>query len=415
MPTESINVVPLAISFVAIFFAAFSIPILGPFRRILIFLALGSGQIHLAAVALLTFLFAEAGYNLPRVLPRKATVISVLTVLLIVITTLFSTVTARTVTELAQLVLYTAIFIFFYSYLRSGVRIESVLQAMTVASLLVAAAGIVQKVFGIATPPHIFIGRGGNETSIFLLLMGIVPAMALYAGTKHLKYIVFATVILAAQILASSRANVALASVIIFGTLFLLISDRKIRSILCLGLALLIYSYWDGFAGFFEGQINYSTRERISLYEAGWRLWLESPLVGWGWGSTSLLAIQASLTENQYPHFHSTYVQFLVELGVLGLFATIVWITASLWFVCRALRIGLDPLGRIFTGGMGIALFGSAFTEALIFGADRAITVILILAVGLYFIANRCLDKQVLRNRSIRLSNPGEGINDTSS
>jgi len=129
-----------------------------------------------------------------------------------------------------------------------------------------------------------------------------------------------------------------------------------------------------------EAQKNHSTLQRIALYEAGWSIWLERPFTGWGWGSTSLLAPQ-SPTDIRHPHFHSTYVQFIVELGVFGWLFVAIWIMGSFWLIFLGITFRVDAPAGYYFASASVVLLGSGFVHAMLFGGDRAVQVVVALAL----------------------------------
>jgi O-antigen ligase len=145
---------------------------------------------------------------------------------------------------------------------------------------------------------------------------------------------------------------------------------------------LLIFNFRDEFVYFVQDFNDYSTSERIKLYEAAFSLWKEAPVVGWGWGSTSEVVPKIYTIGNEYPHFHSTYAQLIVELGFLGIIIIIIFLSACLMNIkdgLKKIRTGV-PIG-VYQIFISLAIFGSGFSEAIVFGADRAIPLMLSLAI----------------------------------
>lgn len=371
----------LAISFAAFLLASFKVPGLDRLRHIAVFFALGAGQIHLAVLALMMLLFAENGYRPPRIVSRNVTITLSIIVNLIVIVTLLSPVSGRTVSELIQLFVYAVVFVMFTVYLRNPRRIEPLLKAMVVAATLFALLGIAGFQSGLSTAPHIYLGRGGNEGSFFLLVVGLVPALTLFVSDKRPIYILLAMIMLVAMAMATSRSNIVMGMCCLGSTVFFLIRSRWLR-VLVLGVVIgAIYGSFFLLQVLFEQQQNYSFLQRIALYEAGWSLWLDRAWTGWGWGSTSVLAPQTNLTDLSFPHFHSTYIQFIVELGALGWVYNAVWVVGLLWLIIAAALFRSDATGGFYISQVSVTLLGSGVTEALFFGADRAVQVMLALAL----------------------------------
>jgi O-antigen ligase len=84
---------------------------------------------------------------------------------------------------------------------------------------------------------------------------------------------------------------------------------------------------------------------RMAVYEAGWQMFLQKPLTGWG-----SREMQAELTsrisdfhQEQY-YFHNTYLEILVQYGVVGL-ALYGWVIVDLF------RLGRRRPGTHFSDG----------------------------------------------------------------
>lgn len=82
---------------------------------------------------------------------------------------------------------------------------------------------------------------------------------------------------------------------------------------------------------------------RIHLYEFGIKKWLESPIFGWGPGSTKYLVSQTGRQELKHPqykggfdwldHLHNTYLSTLFRLGIAGA----VILSTALFFILKSL------------------------------------------------------------------------------
>ncbi|MCK5789731.1 MULTISPECIES: O-antigen ligase family protein [unclassified Ketobacter] len=96
-----------------------------------------------------------------------------------------------------------------------------------------------------------------------------------------------------------------------------------------------------------------SSGVRIHTWIEGWHWFTQSPLVGWGENGKSL-AIQESSTlpgsiRNKFGHLHNSYIETLVNNGILGLFI----IAALLGWLAMKIRKGCLELGirdvQVFT------------------------------------------------------------------
>jgi O-antigen ligase len=83
---------------------------------------------------------------------------------------------------------------------------------------------------------------------------------------------------------------------------------------------------------------------RISLYRAGWNMFLEKPVLGWGVGSTEAgLATRMNDFHQESFVFHNSYLEVVVEHGLVGL-ALYLWILADLFRL--AFRVPSHIAGR---------------------------------------------------------------------
>ncbi|WP_341235825.1 O-antigen ligase family protein [uncultured Sulfitobacter sp.] len=387
--------IPLSISAVALIMSFLKIKGLGRIRHVLCFLALGAGQIHLAVIALILLFVSEDGYLPPARFPRGPTLLAVTCVGLVVMITLLSPVSGRILGEIVQLLIYALIFVLATIYLRRPGRIEPLLHAMVIAATIVALLGIAGQLTGFTQSPHIFIGRGGNEGSVFLLLSGVVPSITLFIKTRRIIYLLLPLLMLFAQVLAQSRANMAVSLLVLVSPVYFLIGARWLRVVILLVVLGLLYAALPTLQSLFRQQQDFSTLQRLALLDVGWALWLERPWLGWGWGATSELVPQNTLTYDAYPHFHNTYIQLLVELGALGWLAIVVWVGGSLWLVSVGAVHRVDLPGGFYIAVISVAVLAEGLTSALLFGADRAVQVMIILAlIGAFLRRRRVTVKQ---------------------
>lgn len=372
----------IAISALAILMAVLKLPGFAWLRLFLVLLALGAGQIHMAVVSIILFLAVENGYRLPYRVPQRLGVLLFGFVALVVLLTLSSGVSGRKLFELFQLGIYVLIFLQFAVWLENAGEFEGMLSAMVAAATVVSLLGIAMSMTGFSEEPHIFLARGANEGSLFLLLMGVLPALTLFTLTRNPIFLVCVLILIAGQVVATSRSSISLSLLLVSVCVFFLLRSYWLRMLVVLVLLGILVDATPLLQVALEGQVNYSVLQRAALYQAGMDLWQEWFWLGWGWGSTSELAPMTSLTEHIYPHFHSTYVQFVVELGFMGLLTNLAWV---LGFLACILIVVFGRWGSAasatYIAGASVCLLGSGFTDALIFGADRAVQVILLLSM----------------------------------
>lgn len=74
---------------------------------------------------------------------------------------------------------------------------------------------------------------------------------------------------------------------------------------------------------------------RVSIYEAGWQMFLEKPILGWGANRAPFeLAKRIGDFRQDAFYFHNTYLEIVVHHGVVGL-GLYVWMIAGLFRVGR--------------------------------------------------------------------------------
>ena len=80
-----------------------------------------------------------------------------------------------------------------------------------------------------------------------------------------------------------------------------------------------------------RGPVDY----RAAVYAGGWQMFLERPLTGWGFHQMPLeLPHYVSGYEEKVLYPHNTYLELLVEHGVVGL-ALYLWLMWELWRLRR--------------------------------------------------------------------------------
>ena len=77
---------------------------------------------------------------------------------------------------------------------------------------------------------------------------------------------------------------------------------------------------------------------RMEVYEAGWTMFLQKPLTGWGAvAMTDELDRRVSDFHQEHFYFHNTFLEILVEYGLIGL-------ALYLWLVVDLFRLGKKQL-----------------------------------------------------------------------
>lgn len=376
-----ITALSIAISFLALLASAIPTRRYAFTRLVLVIFALGAGNIHVAVVAFAVMLFVNNGFRPPAISLRRTELIIGILVGLIILVTFLSPVTARTLTKLLHLGLFIFILLQLLQEFTSAERIRAYLKAMVWAATAVATIGLTLQQVGLTEAPHIYLARGGNEGSVYLSLFGMLSALTLMLWERKPLYIAPYGVMVFAQIAALSRSNTLLAVFMLAAAAFFYFNSRAIKGLMLAAAGVIAYKSIDLVSLEVERQVNYSALERIELTRYGWELWLQRPFTGWGWGSTSELVPQAILVEQEYPHYHNTWVQLLAEVGYVGWLLIAMFVLFGLRCIWIALRWTQSPAVSFYVimSMIGIAWLG--FFEAMLFGADRFIITILVLTL----------------------------------
>lgn len=80
---------------------------------------------------------------------------------------------------------------------------------------------------------------------------------------------------------------------------------------------------------------------RLAVYQAGWEMFLQKPIAGWG-ARPMQAELSSRITEFRQDgyYFHNTYLEIAVQYGVVGL-------ALYLWLVIDLFRVGRQPPGCI--------------------------------------------------------------------
>ncbi|HEY4053838.1 MAG TPA: O-antigen ligase family protein [Terriglobales bacterium] len=174
-----------------------------------------------------------------------------------------------------------------------------------------------------------------------------VLAMALFAGVP--------LALLATRTRAVWFAAAAAAILLMFFG-----SSRKVRqacAVLCVlgsvGLCLFVIYRADSNSLTDRLQDRSPVDFRLDMYQAGWQMFTEKPIMGWG-SEGQIQPEVARRISNFHPEyylFHNTYLELAVERGILGL-GLYAWLVISLFQLARAPACGYEGeatfLGRSF-------------------------------------------------------------------
>lgn len=189
--------------------------------------------------------------------------------------------------------------------------------------------------------------------------LGICYFLALATEKRWLRWLMYATAALCALgVVASFARGAFLATVLVFFAIWLR-SPHKGRTFAAGVAAALIVviaanvlhdgAFWaEIMSSFHEGTTEGTGEDRMILWSAAWRVFLERPIFGAGpsnWGALASEIIRPGELKGVYANpgslydmsLHSLYMTTLSELGILGSFA-LLWILVDFWKRVRALR-----------------------------------------------------------------------------
>lgn len=375
-----IDIVPYYTAGLSMLVAVLSIKKLKFWRWTIIFIGLGSGQIYIYTAALALFLIVENGFKFQSRNILKPSFFCILITILISAVTARKGFDIREISEILQLIVYLFIYICTINLIKYKEDIEDVLKSGAYGAFVVSTLAILSDAYGVSQEPYIFFGRGANEGGAFVAIIGVVFATSLFNKSKNPIYVLMGLVDIYANYLATSRGGMTIAIVAVIVGIFFSTKIKPIRIVLVMAGIYTIFTRIPQIQYAIEDQQNFSTRERTLLVQYGWDVAKERFWTGWGWGSTSEIASQAP-TVGIYPHFHNAYIQLIVELGLLGWFI----IAGFLYFIISrsifTATYSRDNWMPTFVVGASLSLTISAIFDAMLFGADRALQVVVVMAL----------------------------------
>lgn len=92
---------------------------------------------------------------------------------------------------------------------------------------------------------------------------------------------------------------------------------------------------------------SHSLQQRLQYDKDGWKLFLRSPLIGFGLGSSEswLTSLQPFYYESLFLHNH--ILQVMCDMGLVGLVFWLAFLGGVLWLLIRRLRQEKDPLAAM--------------------------------------------------------------------
>jgi O-antigen ligase len=186
--------------------------------------------------------------------------------------------------------------------------------------------------------------------------LNILGLLALHAALRQRIRGLKAAILLASvpiAILATMTRAVWLSFVVSVGILIFRSRNRRLRQV-CVAVALvgtlgllIALSFDDQRLALTErlqesGPLDF----RKAVYTGGWEMFLEKPLTGWGINQMPAeLALHVSGYKEKELYPHNTYLELLVEHGVLGL-AIYLWLMLEIW------RLGSGRIPRAEYNGV---------------------------------------------------------------
>jgi O-antigen ligase len=137
-----------------------------------------------------------------------------------------------------------------------------------------------------------------------------------------------------------------------------------------------------------QGTGDFTTDVRLSLYNAGWKAFLESPWIGHGWAR--LMSAALPYVEPQYleeaqrlPQLHNDVVNFAVSGGVVGIAVYLLIIATPVVAAFASGHDGYRPARLYAASGLAIVYAGGGLTD-LMFGHEFH-TALYVLLVAIVF------------------------------
>lgn len=162
--------------------------------------------------------------------------------------------------------------------------------------------------------------RRGRLRGIWTLLLIVAMPLAILATKTRAVWLSFAVSIVVLTVFSSSgRLRRACVGILVCGAVALAF----------------VISFTDHHQSLGERlQENGPVEFRMEIYSAGWEMFLQKPITGWG-GKEMQPELSRRISDFQQEkyYFHNTFLEILVQYGVLGL-------TLYLWMMFELFRVG---------------------------------------------------------------------------
>lgn len=126
---------------------------------------------------------------------------------------------------------------------------------------------------------------------------------------------------------------------------------------------------------------SYSTVMRLQYMKDGWKLFTQSPLIGHGLASTEglLTTVQPVYYESLYVHNH--LLQYLDDMGLLGLAAFLTMMLGAVYLLARQLRAQSDGLAAVLLACLAMMNFHGLMELTFSIRAFQCVAFALVMAV----------------------------------
>ena len=317
----------------------------------------------------------------------KATLLCYTIILCTILASYFSkSITLRTAIQLTQfcLILLGVCFVIFSqsNYLSNA---SDKIKYLLMSCVLITTIKLCAVILGIDQ----FSMNGQNEDSFLIVIFGFILGFV-YFERVNAKSTAFYAFIFLGLILYESRAAQAVAFMSLFGFLIAAMSKFKLARLIiffafCFLLLIIVISNVESLQFFLQTttdlERNHSNIERVSMYLFTFK-YLISGADSFGLGNLGLAMEEmriAGIISGDYPHPHSSYLRFALELGwggLLGLvFFYVALISKSLKIYKKAPKIGIV----LFIATTSLIIF--SFVDCIFFSFFRASASILAIAL----------------------------------
>jgi putative inorganic carbon (hco3(-)) transporter len=254
----------------------------------------------------------------------------------------------------------------------------------------------------------------GGPNELAGLLLALLPfAIALIRCNKKIwmKLLLAGCAVLGLFVLLLTGARISLLALVAVALYAILRSKRKILNLsAAVALALIVWfslspQYQERYLTMSQyargGQLDDSNKLRLAIWDAGWRMFLDHPILGVGAGQfpTAYGTIYSGKLHTAWMNPHNLLLQVTCELGLLGLGAFVyflyqIW-KANRWVIIQTGSLSL-PLNHQFAVACSFMMLGIGVISSVSHTLYRPYWYLLAGLVA----ANRALTSQTLQQES---------------